>query len=775
MSVRSVSVLAHSTILSCCVALASLVSSCGPGGSRSEEQSKAAAAKSSSFKATTLAELTAERQEMDRTVWAPELVAEQHHGVFIQLWDELRATADPLTPLSKFRFEQILLPSLAETGRSPDGIATLSSVGAGKQLDHAAWETWLASLRGRYRLDHSEWQQTRFETGTDGNVAEVRIALLLTDTKTGTRLAVRGPLRVTYSREQDAFLNFQPRTIDATGLWVQRRAEPALFQEVFSFASEGGNDVPPILVHDRDGDGDAEIIVPASNLVFRNSGRAKFERTDLCAYPLTTTFEAVIADWNGDGRDDYLAAGLAEGDAVGSPALYLFASDAKGGFSAPPTRAFPQPFEGQCCFAAGDIDRDGDLDLYVGKYLPPYVGGQMPTPFWDANDGFPGQLLANDGTGTFTDVTVGSGLEAKRNRRTFRCSFADLDQDSDLDLLLTNDFHGIDVFTNDGHGHFTDQSSTMIDEPWNFGMSHSLADFNSDGEVDLYVTGMYSITVRRLEQLGLGVPGRPEVQAHRMQMGFGNRLYWHSVLGFRQPKTVETSAESGWSWGVSSLDYDLDGDPDIYVANGHIAGATVRDYDSRYWRHDIYSGNSTRNPLWNALYLEIMSGMTKEYSWNGFEYNRLFRNDGEDGFSEVGYVLGVGLPQESRQVVSEDFDLDGRPDLLVGEIDRAGNRKSIHLFRNTWSGRAHWLGVRLLPAARRSSLGAQITVVAGGRRQSAVVLAGDSFFSQHSNTKVFGLGETGRVDSVLVRWPDGERSAIAAPVTDRYHVVDAAH
>lgn len=729
----------------------------------------------------TVGEIKAARDRMDETVWAREVQGMRHHGAFYRMWDDLRRAPergadDRGAVLGRFPFESFQFGEADGPPQDHDGIRTVRWREGGKRFSHAEWEALVAEASARYTLEFTDWQQTFFDPGTGGAnppTSEVAFTLHFVSATPPERVAIRGTLRVAYSSEKDEFLNPRPAHLTLLEATIQSRAGAPPFREAFSYQADGGNDVPPILVQDLDGDGRSDVVFPATNVFFRNQGNFKFQQTDFCAFPLQTTFEACLADWNGDGVRDYLAAGLGDGDAVGAPSLYLFVSDTKGQFSAPPRKVYSQAFEGQCCFAAGDIDGDHDLDLYVGKYLPPYVGGQMPTPFYDANDGLPANLLLNDGQGLFTDATVGSGLEPKRTRRTFRASFLEWEGDGDLDLLLVNDFQGIDVFRNDGRGHFSDVTAQAVDEPANFGMSHTLADYDRDGDVDLYVTGMYSTTVRRLEREGMSLPDRPDVQQHRMRLGFGNRMYMNQGETWRQPPYVASTAQSGWSWGVTSADFDNDGDPDIYVANGHIAGATTKDYDSRYWRHDIYSGSSKRDPLMNALYLDIMSQMTKEYSWNGFEHNRLFRNDGS-GFTEVSHVLGVGLEAESRQIISEDFDQDGWPDLLVGTLDRVARKKSFHVYRNAGNGQAKFIGVRLEPAPGRSALGARITVRGPGYQQAQQVVAGDSFFSQHSWQRHFGLGAVPSVDELEVRWPDGAISRIERPGVGRYHVIRAA-
>ena len=95
-----------------------------------------------------------------------------------------------------------------------------------------------------------------------------------------------------------------------------------------------------------------------------------------------------------------------------------------------------------------------DLDLFIGQWKAPYIGGSMPTPYYNANDGYPDYLLRNEGDGTFVNITNNSGLSKKSNRRTFSASLVDLDFDQDLDLIVVADFSGLDLYINDGKGTF---------------------------------------------------------------------------------------------------------------------------------------------------------------------------------------------------------------------------------------------------------------------------------------------------------------------------------
>ncbi len=177
----------------------------------------------------------------------------------------------------------------------------------------------------------------------------------------------------------------------------------------------------------------------------------------------------------------------------------------------------------------------------------------MPTPFYDANDGAPDALLRNDGNGKFTDITESAGLAPRRNRRTFSATLVDLNDDRHLDLLVTADFAGLDLYHNRGDGTFVDVTETKLGERLGFGMSHTLGDWNDDGQLDLYMVGMSSTTARRLDGLGAARDSHPDYTAKRAPMTFGNRLLLGGGGGkFEQPGYANSAARTGWAWGCTT-------------------------------------------------------------------------------------------------------------------------------------------------------------------------------------------------------------------------------
>src|SRR5262249_24347164 len=142
-------------------------------------------------------------------------------------------------------------------------------------------------------------------------------------------------------------------------------------------------------------------------------------------------------------------------------------------------------------------------------------------------------------------------------------------------------------------------TTQLLDENHNFGMAHTLADFDGDGNLDLFVVGMNSFVAQRLDHLQIQPPASriPALAGMRSKMAYGNRLYLGTGRNFHQTLLSDRLARSGWSWGVTAGDFDNDGDLDLYIVNGHISAATAADYDTEFWRHDIYTGSSQEDSV----------------------------------------------------------------------------------------------------------------------------------------------------------------------------------
>lgn len=722
-------------------------------------------------------ELAKERAQLDKTTWALEVEAQEHEAVIIAFWDRLRNTP---APKRISVFEQLALPRISlgpmTTEKSSldlgieKEVLTRALGKAPTYLKPAPWKRWLTAMTQQgFLLAQSEWHHHGFTPATKKIPARSLVSFELHLVQPGKNLrativkgelALSWKLRVEGSPPQISSLLLRNCSI------VRRQGSP-LFQKSMRIAPDEaspgvGVSLSPIIVQDLNGDRFPEIILGGVNSIFWNQGAFKFERRPLFATEAKTMRNTgVVADFTGDGRQDFLGVDV-QGQA------WLLEGVNGGGFSPRPRRPWKELASGTSAITAGDVDGDGDLDVWYTQYKIPYRGGQMPTPFYDANDGFPSFLYLNDGTGVFTDGTKAAGLAAKRHRRTYSASLVDLDDDSDLDLIVVSDFAGLDAWLNDGRGKFKEAPKDFFGEHHAFGMAHAFGHFDRDGREDLYMVGMSSTTARRLDQLGLKREDFPDHARLRAPMAYGNRLYQGRTGRYLQTPLNDHCARAGWAWGVTAFDVENDGDDDLYIANGHISGESATDYCTCFWRHDLYTGSSKENLaiehlLTDQFRPESLRGLESgRISWNGFEHNRLFLNHRGQSFTDVGFPLGVSYETDCRSVVGADLDADGRQDLLV--VDHAwvrthgvAGKQALLVHRNV-APSGHWLAVRLEGRAGCSPIGAKVTLhTAQGTRVRRIV-TGDSFYAQHPTLAHFGLGPLTAVEKVVVAWPNGKVS-----------------
>jgi hypothetical protein len=260
----------------------------------------------------------------------------------------------------------------------------------------------------------------------------------------------------------------------------------------------------------------------------------------------------------------------------------------------------------------------------------------------------------------------------------------------------------------------------------------------------------------------------------RMRMAFGNRMYLADDAGWSEPHFHADVARTGWAWGTSAFDFDNDGDPDIFVANGHKSGESTQDYCSTFWTHDIFDADSTSDPTLANVFDEAMAGVASgRESWDGYQKNHLLMNREGSSFVNVAFLLGVADEFDSRSAVSTDIDRDGRVDVVVVEDVGDGSEK-LHIYRNQLETGNHWVGIELREEGGESPVGAAVRVRTPGRVHLGRVLTGDTLMGQHALTLHFGLGEEDTIESIEVRWVSGRTRTIEAPAVDRYHRVLAA-
>ena len=356
-----------------------------------------------------------------------------------------------------------------------------------------------------------------------------------------------------------------------------------------------------------------------------------------------------------------------------------------------------------------DYDNDGDLDLFVANY----VEWSPETDLYCTLDGeaksyctpesYRGQssaLYRNRGDGTFEDVTVTAGISSP-SAKALSATMFDVDGDGWMDLFVTNDTQPNQLFQNRGDGTF-DDVAVVAGVAFNeagvarAGMGVDAADYDGSGRPSLII-GNFSNEMMALyhnEGNGLFIDEAPR-----------------SALGRATLLTL--------TFGCFFFDFDLDGWPDVFAANGHIADDVER----------------------------VQSRVTHA------QRPQLFHNLGRGRFEEIVGGAGEALQYAmvARGAAYGDLDNDGDLDILI-----TSNGGAPRLLRNDGGNANNLLRVKTVGVdSNRDGIGARVEVIVGGKMHWQIVKTGSSFASQSELPLTFGLGDATTVDAVRVIWPGG--------------------
>lgn len=334
-----------------------------------------------------------------------------------------------------------------------------------------------------------------------------------------------------------------------------------------------------LAVGDYDGDGheDFYLTQPGGlpNRLFRNLGDGRFAdvSADAGLDALDGSSAAFFVDIENNGTQDLILI-----LSTGQPLLFL--NGGQGSFRLS-REGFPLGVKpGAVGGCIGDYDLDGHLDLYVTAYLWPNAASQLPRPYYDATNGPPNVLYRNLGDGTFDDVTSEAGLDENNDRFSHACTWGDYDQDGRPDLFVANDFGRKNLYRNQGGGRFQDVTAEAGVEDAGAGMSVAVGDYDGDGWEDVYFGNMWSSAGRRVTaQLDFksDSPDAPKEVYRRHARG--NSLFRSARTAF-EDVTVASGVEMGrWAWCSDFVDFDNDGNLDIYIVNGFVTGTEKDDPD----------------------------------------------------------------------------------------------------------------------------------------------------------------------------------------------------
>jgi Flp pilus assembly protein TadD len=518
-----------------------------------------------------------------------------------------------------------------------------------------------------------------------------------------------------------------------------------------------------ICVGDFDGDGFDDIYVcqPAGlpNRLYRNLGDSTFaDLTEKAGVGLLDgTSSAIFADLDNTGRQDLVV--------VRASGPLLFVNRGDGSFELKPDAfRFAKPLQGTFTGTAiADYDRDGLLDIYFCTYsfyqgLSEY---DFPKPYYDAQNGPPNFLLKNTGNHTFEDVTVPTGMDKSNNRFSFDCEWNDYNRDGWPDLYVVNDFGRKVLYKNNGNGTFSDVSAEAGVEDAGEGMSMTWLDYDCDGFDDIYDVNMWEVAGRRVTKQPEFMPSVPEeVRRVFWRDGMGNTLLHNEgdSGAFRDVSEESGTRVGGWNWGSDAWDFDHDGYPDLYIANGFISGLNKQDLSSFYWRQvaarSLDAGGQSQEyaDAWSAINEFIRS----DFTWSGYQRNNFYVNNRDSSFAEAAGILGLNCLQDGRSFALSDVDGDGRLEVIL----KNRTAPQIRMFHNQLDPIGSAIAFSLRGTkSNRDAIGAVIEVNTTAGRQRKTLRAGSGFLAQDTKTLHFGLGDIqGRVHAVI-NWPSGSKQS----------------
>ena len=464
----------------------------------------------------------------------------------------------------------------------------------------------------------------------------------------------------------------------------------------------------------------------ATNRLYKNNRDGTFKDvTAGSGLGLEGWFSGItVGDYNNDGLEDLFLTGW--------PRNYLFRNNGDGTFTDVTKEAGllqTRPRWGAGCTWV-DIDRDGHLDLFVSNYVKfdpeqiPQAGTDETCNFKNVKincgpKGLPHEtmcLYRNNGNGTFTDVSVTSGVSKVSGSYGLTTVAADFDDDGWPEIYVACDSTPSLLFKNNKRGQFSDVGlvagvAVNEDGQEQAGMGVGVGDFNLDGRLDILKTHFVEDTAA--------------LYLNRGKTGFDD-------VTIRNGLGVETRYVS---WGAVIQDLDNDGNPDLFWATG-------------------------------SVYPEV------EKVWPEFPHRTprvLFRNLGGGKFEQLFAEGGPAIEQVhcSRGVAFGDFDNDGDVDLLVVNLNEPPS-----LLRNDLKGDARWIKIKLVGSkSNRSAIGARVIARYGGKMQAQEVIAQSSYLSSHDRRLHFGLGSAQTAD-IEIRWPSGIQQSLPGLPSNRLITID---
>ncbi len=528
-----------------------------------------------------------------------------------------------------------------------------------------------------------------------------------------------------------------------------------------------------VAIGDLDGDGLPDLFIVnqfRGGRLYRNLGDMKFvDVTESVGIKIDDMWgtSANLVDINNDGLLDIYLCGYNSRNRLYVNRGRKFAEQAN---------RYRLDFKGACVGASfADVDRDGDLDVYLltNRLPPAKEEGKLPIdqkpgkapriqeqfreqhhilPFVDGSylpvkSGQYDYLYRNDGY-EFVDITVPSGI-GKNPYQGMAAVWCDMNEDGWPDLYVTNDHKDADQYfenqglDDDGQIGFLDVTENVLNKMTWFARGVEIADLNSDGHADLLTAGNSGNNpAARISNEGVLYGVKPEtwflrkpVPSRRLgncvQLGFGNN-------SFIDIAHVAGMAATDWTWSMRAADLDNDGREDVFCANGN--SRAFMDNDLNRMLRDTFESRDSKQKT--QFWIDKKRDAAR---------NLVFRNLGNLNFADVAETWGLGTVDVSQVAALADLDVDGDLDLLT-----TGYQEKIKLYRNDVNSRST-VSFRLKGLQTNSfGVGARIKLTGNdGATQTRFVMNCRGFQASEEPVAHFGLGDGTGISKVEITWPTG--------------------
>lgn len=410
-----------------------------------------------------------------------------------------------------------------------------------------------------------------------------------------------------------------------------------------------------------------------------------------------------------------------------------------------------------------DYDKDGDLDLYTANYPPTrfnapnfYFKYQMNNVKDQESD----HLYRNDGD-TFTDVTQEAGL--KSFGLSLSATVGDLNNDSWPDLYISNDFSSPDyLFMNNGDGTFREVVKEATSHTAFYGMGVDIADYNNDGNLDIFQVDMSAKDNRRKKANMASM--NPQLFWSTVNSGF-HYQYMQNCLQtnsgvfnndnpfFTDVSRIVGASSTDWSWGPLFADFDNDGYKDLFVTNG-----TRREINNNDFFNEIKEAGGLNDSLLEK---------SKEIPSEKID-NFIYQNNGNLTFEQANDKWGIKYEGFSNGVVYADLDNDGDLEIITSNIDDTAS-----IFENLSAAKNNFIKLRFKGASKNNfGLGVRAYVATNNHQQMQELTLTRGFQSSVAPELHFGLAKANQVDTIRIVWPDGKEELIFDKEVNQLYTFD---